>query len=855
MLTLNHLEMLQLQILQRVRTLATDVLTLFAAGIVLLSFASSHAQSAPRSDFQAPISSGECRERLRIFGASDAGIELANPAIEGYVKLVLQETPSDDTAAVFPFLMSPLGLSAATQFQNRIERQLAECDAADAQLTSGINSAMRSDSDQQAAQRFHHWVNLRRDKLFLATVGIDIKPLDFSAENALAKIDKDGSIRLSLRSQCAAQSESVARLSRSARNAIVENPIRTARLAMARSVAPSINPAELNDSVKPVANAGENAGENLELLHSAFEDWKQSVEQVRTDGIRSASGVFEKIGEIQRLFVEQFAAHAKAEAGWDIWMVFYNRAYPLSMWDRRSTEESAKTLRKVAGVTAESLAALSTFEKKWHAESLTLLATAAKRYDESCWDRHPRGINFADSTENEFRKKLIAGTDSFQNQIATLTVQSPTNRKSNSPQVVAMSPESIEMEMEMTFGTLCSFTPMNKGDVENILDATEATPDQRVLALMIQQDLTESLIRSTDDVSKQWAEVGVGMASTPEKQQGTPSVADIQEIARIRQEQLRADRMNSDQFFSQVSAILSTAPKASLLESYRLIHLRNIERNLIKCMLEQVQGVSIEPLWRVDFETIALATHIVDSQSKTQESLRAIIQANNQAILPPMRRLSDALIALHAGNQMIFSSGHIHSAATIHFNGRSIAEDEKNPRELSDSEVFTNQRDAELLRCFDESKQITSLQNASLAQILSTLPPNDARSFQDVFRRTAYPSLAKFLGVGDLWIIRALEISERDESNSPPAKEKMAQSIIELASAYGPASEALFLSAVEQQRVVDATDTRDQPAREILRRTLFARQELDAALRRDLERVLGPELALKLNQKTGEKNK
>ena len=131
----------------------------------------------------------------------------------------------------------------------------------------------------------------------------------------------------------------------------------------------------------------------------------------------------------------------------------------------------------------------------------------------------------------------------------------------------------------------------------------------------------------------------------------------------------------------------------------------------------------------------------------------------------------------------------------------------------------------------------------------------DARSFQDVFRRTAYPSLAKFLGVGDLWIIRALEISERDESNSPPAKEKMAQSIIQLASAYGPASEALFLTAVEQQRVVDATDTRDQPAREILRRTLFARQELDAALRRDLERVLGPDLTVKLNQKTGEKNK
>ena len=847
MITLNHL-----RILQWVRTLAAGCFSLNAAGIVLLIFAPSHAQSAPRSDFQAPISSIECRERLRIFGASDAGIELATPAIEGYVKLVLQQqTPSEDTAVIFPFLMSPLELSAATQFQNRIERQLAECDAADAQLTSGINSAMRSDSDQQAAQRFHHWVNLRRDKLFLATAGIDIKPLDFSAENALAKIDKNGSIRLSLRSEFARHNESIAQLSRWARNAIVENPIRTARLAMARSVAPSINPAELNVPAKPV----ENAAENLELLQSAFEDWKQSVEQVRTDGIRSASAAFKKIGETQRSFVEQFAAHANAETGWDVWMVFYNRAYPLSMWDRRSTEESAKMLRKFAGVTAESLASLNTFENEWHAESLTLLAAAAKRYDESCWDRHPRGINFADSTENEFRKKLIAGTDSFQNQIATLTVQSPTNRKSDSPQVAVMSPESIAMEMEMIFGTLCSVTPMNKGDMENILDATEATPDQRTLVRMIQQDLSESLIRSTDDVSKQWAEVGVRTAPTPENEQGIPSVADIQEIARIRQEQLRADRMNSDQFFSQVSAILSTAPKASLLESYRLIHLRNIERNLIKCMLEQVQGVSIEPLWRVDFETIALVTRIVDSQSKTQDSLRAIIQANNQAILPPMRRLSDALIALHAGNQMMFAFGQIQPATNIHSNGRSIAEDAEKPRELSDSEVYTNQRNAELLRCFDESKHITSIQNATLAQILSILPPKDARGFQNVYRRTAYPSLAKFLGAGDLWIILALTLTERDESNNQPANEQMAQSIIELASPYGRASEALFLTAVEQQTIIDAADTREQSAKEILRHTLFARTELDAGLHRDLERVLGPELALKLNQKSDWKNK
>ena len=418
-----------------------------------------------------------------------------------------------------------------------------------------------------------------------------------------------------------------------------------------------------------------------------------------------------------------------------------------------------------------------------------------------------------------------------------------------------MSPESIRMEMEMTFGTLCTVSPIDKSEMKNILDATEATADQRALALMIQRDFSEAIIRSTDDVSNRWIEVGIRVASTSENQIGRISDADFQEIARIRQEQLRSDRINSDQFFSQLSAILSTAPKGSLLETYRLIHLRSIERNMIKCLLEQIPGVSIEPLWRVDFETIVRATHVAESQAQIEDSVAVIIQANNQALLPPMRRLSDALIAVLAENQMMFASKLMNPPTPNDLGVRSIERDAENPRDISDLEVHSNQMAAELARCVDESKQIASLQNASLAQILSTLPPKDARSFQDVFRRTAYPSLAKFLGVGDLWIIRALEISERDESNSPPAKEKMAQSIIELASAYGPASEALFLTAVEQQGVVDATNTRDQPAREILRRTLFARQELDAALRRDLERVLGPDLTVKLNQKTGEKNK
>ena len=858
MLTLNHLEILQLQILQRVRTLATDVLTLFAAGIVLLSFASSHAQSAPRIDFQAPISSNECRERLRSFGASDAGIELAMPAIDAYIKLALQ-APAGSTPSPLPFFPSPLELSVATELQNRFEHQLAQCDAADAQLTSGINSAMRSDTDQQAAQRFQSWVNLRRDKLFFIAAQIDTRPLDFSVENAFAKIDKDGAIRVSLRPQFAAHDAEVARLSRTARNALLETPTRTARLAKERSITKTMNQAERIDTASPTENEAENSEENvlekLEAMNSEFENWKKSIQQVRTDGLYSASEVFEKIGETQRSFVGQIASHANAEDAWDIWMNFYNRAYPRIEWDRSSAEASAKMLRKVSGFTPESLAALSTFEKQWRSESLTFLAAAAKRYDESCWIRYSSGIEFILPAENEWRKKLVTSTDSFRKQIALLAKQHPTNAKTESAAAIDMSPESIRMEMELTFGTLCTVSPIDKSEMKNILDATEATADQRALALMIQRDFSEAIIRSTDDVSNRWIEVGIRVASTSENQIGRISDADFQEIARIRQEQLRSDRINSDQFFSQLSAILSTAPKGSLLETYRLIHLRSIERNMIKCLLEQIPGVSIEPLWRVDFETIVRATHVAESQAQIEDSVAVIIQANNQALLPPMRRLSDALNALLAANQMMFASKLMNPPTPNDLGVRSIEMDADNPRDISDLEVHSNQMAAELARCVDESKQIASLQNASLAQILSTLLPKDARSFQDVFRRTAYPSLAKFLGVGDLWIIRALEISERDESNSPPAKEKMAQSIIELASAYGPASEALFLTAVEQQGVVDATNTRDQPAREILRRTLFARQELDAALRRDLERVLGPDLTVKLNQKTGEKNK
>ena len=98
-------------------------------------------------------------------------------------------------------------------------------------------------------------------------------------------------------------------------------------------------------------------------------------------------------------------------------------------------------------------------------------------------------------------------------------------------------------------------------------------------------------------------------------------------------------------------------------------------------------------------------------------------------------------------------------------------------------------------------------------------------------------------------IIRALELTETGETKNQIANDAIAQAIIELASAYGPASEAIFLTAVEQQTIIDAGDDRKQSAMEKLRQTLFVRQELDASLHRDLQRVLGPELALQLKQK------
>lgn len=150
--------------------------------------------------------------------------------------------------------------------------------------------------------------------------------MDFSVENAFAKIDKGGALLVSLRPQFAAHDSEVARLSRTARNTLLETPTRTARLAKERSITKTMNQAERIDTADPIENEAEKTGENmfekLEAMNSEFENWKKSIQEVRTDGLYSASEVFEKIGETQRAFVGQIAGHTNADAEWDIWMNF-----------------------------------------------------------------------------------------------------------------------------------------------------------------------------------------------------------------------------------------------------------------------------------------------------------------------------------------------------------------------------------------------------------------------------------------------------------------------------------------------------------------------------------------------------
>ncbi|MDA1262884.1 MAG: hypothetical protein O3B75_08325 [Planctomycetota bacterium] len=838
MIALNHLGMLQ-----RVRTVATQCFSLAAAAIVLLSFSSSYAHGTPQSIFDAPISSRECRDRLRSFGASDAGIELSMPAIEAYIKLAIERNPAKDNATT-PLLLSPLDLNEATDLQNRIQRQLAECDSADTQLSNGISSAMRNDADQQAAERFQKWLNLRRDKLFFTAAGIDVKPITFSAENALVKIDPSGTIRASLRPQLEAHSASIVRMSRTARNLLLETPIRTARLAKSRSISASMNPAE-----SPLGDADQ----NLEIEKNPFQEWKRSMDQVRSDGFASTSEAFQKIGLAQRAFIEQIGSQMNSQAIWGLWKEFYNRSYPnLSIqfaMVRKPLEDSAKALRKSPGIDPELLATVTNFEKQWRLDSLLILSNEAMRYDEGGWNSFIKQSDFTVLPNNDFRSDLADNAEIFQNQINKITIQNPTKVIAKSPTANEMSSESIQAEIETSFGTLCGANSIALVELNGILDATEATADQRLLALQLRQDSAEDFIRSNDRLTTRWFDVGARTIGSNNNPGERPSVADFQEIAAIRQESLHLERNNSDRFFSQLSSIVATAPKGSLLETYREANLRNIERNLIQCMLDQIEEVQFEPLWRVDIATIVRGIPVDQMKSQVRDSITAILNANNKELLPPMRKLSDALIAFLAMNKIIFASDYSSELEAMAITTRSIEEDAENPQVFSTTLARMNQQAAELMRCNDASKEITAIQKRACTEISQVLPPKNAKNFIDVFRRTAYPTLAKFLGGGDALIIRALELTEIGETKNQIANDAIAQAIIELASAYGPASEAIFLTAVEQQAIIDAGDDRKQSAMEKLRQTLFVRQELDASLHRDLQRVLGPELALQLKQK------
>ena len=753
------------------------------AAICLLTIAPSDSWGSPQRDMSEPISSHECSERLRAFGASDAAIQRAMPAIEAYIDEVLHQSPTPTLPA---FLPSPLAIEDATELHNRTAHELAECDAADDRLTNGILSVMQSGSDQRAAERFRRWVELRRDKLFFRAARLAIGPLDFSILEVLSKRDGDGSLRIRFESQLDAHEVLIAQLSRTARTALLETPIRTARLARDRTIAAHPNPPM---NLEPIAS--ERVAEN--------EEWKRSVEQVRTDGLKPTSAAFRRIGDEQRAILEQIGQSASQQIGWELEMNLYEHAYPKPAWDRRGVEEAAKALRNARGVAPESLAALSAFEREWRADCSQRLAEAARRFDDYGWNPPLNPIEFAKPQENGLAVKLTERTKVFQDQINALTAKNQPAKAEATAVTLKLTDEEMRSMMVVTFGALCETNPITLGELSTILDAVDATTEQRLLAVVVRHDSSEADMRMNDQLSNRWDEIGAHTVMSWGTPMAPPPRAAFEEIARIRREQHETNRSNSERFFLQLSSVIPTASEESALESYRHAHLRMIERQCIECLIEQIQGFQIEPLWRIDLEMIAHATNHIETNERNGAVFWAIIHSRNQELLQAMRALSDEMLELLAANQL----------------------------------MSTSQRNDSAARCRDASKRITKIQNAKLAEIMTALPTKDVGAFVDLYRRTAYPSLAKFLGVGDQWISDALTLAEGDEPRE--------QKIIALASAYGAASDTLFHSAVDQQTILDANDVHARSASEALQRTFFARQEMDLALQRDLQRALGAE--------------
>jgi len=788
--------------------------------------------------FDAPVSSRECRERLAMLGASEAGVELARPAIDAYVQLILQRPPAVSSPA---FLPSPLDIAGAQQVQQSADREIAEADAADALLANGILSAMIDPADRQAAVRFKRWIDLRRDRICFRAAGLQTGPLDFSIQSAIAPATTDSVVIAELLAILADHDASIAQMSRAARDALLATPMRTARLAQERSL------------VDFEADAS-----NLQALL----DRNQALIQVRYDGIEPVLIIFQKIGSAQRSTVNRIATHLRDGARWKLWMSLFERGYQLQTVERVAIDKMIKDLKTPSRLDAQSHAALLALEEKWRKDCIATLSTLASLHDDAGWnpfihastpiqmpsdiDSTADGDQLPETQTGSTRERVQSVVSQqamvFRDQLADM------DRHAARPSVLDntnmdMPPEQLEALMQMQFGSMCFADWRATTAVDNGIELKSASEDQRRLVSQVQQDARATSLRAADELTSRWQTIGGEFTTAPDEQKGARLQAAFEAAIQVRRESIQLDRSNAELFLTRLDQVLSNPSGISHIDCHidfwRASRLREIERNQTQCLAAQAAGVRINPLWRVDFESIALSSDHPESNDPQREALWLAIRDGNAMLLPLMRALSDALIDLIAANQMTTVMTTPVPTATINSATGWLQSGPLQPRQLSKLEIRLTARNAAAQHCQDLSQQIAVIQNATLAQIVANLPTREVPPFMHIFHRTGYPELAAYLGQGDEWIGKALLLTQDD-----PAR---GRAIIDIASVYGPKSDALFKSAVDQQEILDGASNQSRPAAsESLRRILFARQELESNLRHDIESALGPDLAEKL---------
>lgn len=804
--------------------------------VVVAVAVSSAASGVGSGMFDAPVSSRECRERLAMLGASESGVELARSAIDAYVQLILQRPAAVSSPA---FLPSPLDIAGAQKVQQSVDREIAEADAADALLTNGILSAMSDPADRQAAARFKRWIELRRDRICFRVAGLQTGPLDFSIQSAIAPATTDSAVIAELLAILADHDASIAQMSRAARDALLATPMRTARLAQERS------PVDFE------ADAS-----NLQALL----DRGQAIIQVRYDGIEPVLKIFQKIGSAQRSTVNRIATHLRDDARWKLWTSLFERAYQLQTVERVAIDKIIKDLKTPSRLDAQSHAALLALEEQWRKDCIATLSALASLDDDAGWNpfihasapiQLPSDLDStadgnqmpepqAVSTRERVQTVLSQQTKVLRDQLADMDrhaarPSAPDNTGMDMP------PEQLEALMQMQFGSMCFTDWRATTAVGNLIELKSASEDQRRLVSQVQQDARETSLRAADELASRWQTIGGEFTTAPDDQKGALLQTAFEAAIQVRQESIQLDRSNAELFLSRLDQVLSNPSGTSHIDFWRASRLREIERNQTQCLAAQVAGVRINPLWRVDFESIALSSDHPESNDPQREALWLAIRDGNAMLLPLMRALSDALIDLIAATQLTtVMTAPVPTATTNSATGW-LQSGPLQPRQLSKLEIRLTVQNAAVQHCQDLSQQIAVIQNATLAQIIANLPTREVPPFMHIVYRAGYPELAAYLGQGDQWLTKALLLTRDD-----PAR---GQAIIDIASVYGPKSDSLFKSAVDQQEILDGASQQSRPAAsESLRRTLFARQELDSNLRRDVTSALGPDLAGKLGK-------